>query len=61
MKKSGEKKKEANPDTKKIISKGDLLAYLQPVLPDSSADQIDKRKRVVDRNDLQLFLPSLGK
>ena len=59
--KSWRQKKEANPDTKKIISKGDLLAYLQPVLPDSSADQIDKRKRVVDRNDLQLFLPSLGK
>jgi len=40
-----------------IVSRGDLLAYLNPVLRNRSQASPPKEKRVVDRDDLQHLLP----
>ena len=40
-----------------IVSRGDLLAYLNPVLRNRSQASLPKEKRVVDRDDLQHLLP----
>ena len=41
-----------------LITPGDLLAYLNPVLPkDSIIPTTTTKRRVVDRDDMQKFLP----
>ena len=40
-----------------VVSRGDLLAYLNPVLRSSSPAVMGKERRVVDRDDLQHLLP----
>ena len=40
-----------------LVAHGDLLAYLNPVLPKDSIEEAAKEKRVVDRDDIQLLLP----
>ena len=40
-----------------IVSRGDLLAYLNPVLRNTPQEVTAKEKRVVDRDDLQHLLP----
>ena len=42
-----------------VVSRGDLLAYLNPVLRNGSAAVMGKERRVVDREDLQHLLPLL--
>ena len=66
--------KDSEPSNATVISKGKLLAYLNPVLdqdsePDSNEHDTDfqkaksvksKKRRVVDREDLQLLLPGFS-
>lgn len=40
-----------------VVSRGDLLAYLNPVLRNRSPAVMGKERRVVDRDDLQHLLP----
>ena len=40
-----------------VVSRGDLLAYLNPVLRERSPAVMGKERRVVDRDDLQHLLP----
>ncbi|NLF03360.1 MAG: ATP-binding protein, partial [Anaerolineales bacterium] len=40
-----------------LVSRGSLLAYLNPAAPTTTAADSGKRLRVVDRDDLQLLLP----
>lgn len=43
-----------------LVAKGDLLAYLNPVLPMSPQEKRARERRVVDRDDLQQLLLPLG-
>jgi hypothetical protein len=54
------KHKAANSEQFNIVSKGKLLAYLNPV-PQRSINQHDKPnpKRVIDREDSQLLIPGI--
>ena len=47
-------------DEADLVAKGDLLAYLNPVLPMSSQEEPAKEKRVIDRDDMQRLLLPLG-
>ena len=40
-----------------LVAKGDMLAYLNPVLPMSSQKEPARERRVVDRGDMQQLLP----
>ena len=40
-----------------VVPRGDLLAYLNPVLRDVPREATVKERRVVDRKDLMPFLP----
>jgi len=44
------------PETPSIVSKGKLISYLNPASPSQTKDQ-QRRKRVIDRDDLQMMLP----
>ena len=57
-----------SPEDVSVVSKGRLLAYLNPILPDNGMEGAgkpgrpdDRGKRVVDREDMQMLLPlSIG-
>lgn len=40
-----------------VVSRGKLLSYLNPVLRESALDKKPERRRVIDRPDLQPYLP----
>jgi len=43
-----------------IVSKGKLLSYLNPVLRSQTLPQKPQTHRVIDRPDLQPYLPGIG-
>ena len=47
-------------DESDLVAKGDLLAYLNPVLPMRSQEEPARERRVVDRDDVQQLMLPLG-